>query len=181
MILTDSEILKNIEYGAIEITPFDIKNLGSNSYDVHISNTLTIYTEPILNPLKNNATINIFINEDGYLLLPGKLYLAVTNEFTYTPLHVPFLDGVSSLARLGLNIHATAGVGDIGFRNHWTLELSVIQPLMIYPNMRIGQIYFFEPKGKVKIPYDRKKGAKYNKQSQFPIPSLYYIDINQND
>lgn len=174
MILTDSEILKNIEYGSIEIRPFDIKNLGSNSYDVHLSNTLAVYTEPILNPLKENTITNIFINEDGYLLLPGKLYLGITKEYTNTPLHVPFLDGVSSLARLGLNIHATAGIGDIGFSNYWTLELSVIQPLMIYPNMRIGQIYFFEPKGKVTTPYNKKKWAKYNIEFPYPLASLYF-------
>ncbi len=174
MILTDAEILKAIEKGEIVIDPFDQSNLGSNSYDVHLGKTLLIYDTEILDARKPNPTKKIIIPDEGIILKPGRVYLGVTQEYTETHNYVPFLEGKSSIGRLGIDIHATAGKGDIGFCNYWTLELSVTQPVKIYAGMPIGQLIYFKTSGKVLTPYHKKTSAKYNKVSPEPMPSMMW-------
>ena len=106
--------------------------------------------------------------------MPSKLYLGVTEEYTETHRHVPFLEGKSSIGRLGIDIHATAGKGDIGFCNTWTLEISVRQPVRIYAGMPIGQLIYFEVSGDVDTPYNKKKSAKYNKRTIKPVESMMW-------
>src|SRR6185437_9798731 len=129
MILSDSRILEEIEKGTIVIEPYDRKNLGSNSYDVHLGKTLAMYDNPTLDARVHNTISHFEIPAEGYVLLPGTLYLGVTAEYTETHEHVPFLEGKSSTGRLGIDIHATAGKGDVGFCGNWTLEISVKQPV----------------------------------------------------
>ncbi len=88
------------------------------------------------------------IPEEGFVLEPNTLYLGVTAEYTESHAHVPFLEGKSSTGRLGIDIHATAGKGDVGFCNAWTLEISCIQPVRIYAGMPIGQLIYFAVEGK---------------------------------
>lgn len=116
MILTDGQILKEIEKKSIVIEPFDRANLGVNSYDVHLGKRLAVYKEQELDAKKNNAIEVFDIPEEGFVLQPGELYLGVTQEYTETHNHVPFLEGKSSTGRLGISIHATAGKGDVGFK-----------------------------------------------------------------
>jgi len=125
VILTDSEILHCIKKGEIVIEPFDRAALGSNSYDVHLGKTLAVYEDAVLDAKEHNKVRYIEIPEEGYVLQPSVFYLGVTEEYTETWKHVPFLEGKSSVGRLGIDIHATAGKGDVGFCNHWTLEISV--------------------------------------------------------
>ena len=87
---------------------------------------------------------------------------------------MPFLEGKSSIGRLGIDIHATAGKGDIGFCNTWTLEISVRQPVRIYAGMPIGQLIYFEVSGEVQVSYNRKKNAKYNKRTKKPVESMMW-------
>jgi len=174
MILSDTAILEAIRAGDIVIEPFREECLGSNSYDVHLGPTLLIYEDFVLDAKKPNSVKEILIPEEGYLLEPGRLYLGVTEEYTECHRHVPFLEGKSSIGRLGIDIHATAGKGDVGFCNHWTLEISVIQPVRIYAGMPIGQLIFFEVKGEVRTPYNRKHSAKYNQVSPKPLPSMMW-------
>lgn len=82
------------------------------------------------------------IPEEGFILEPGKLYLGRTMEYTKTDKFVPMLEGRSSIGRLGISIHSTAGFGDIGFCGYWTLEISCVQPVRIYPGVEICQIYY---------------------------------------
>ncbi|MDB5226242.1 MAG: deoxycytidine triphosphate deaminase, partial [Bacteroidota bacterium] len=138
MILTDKGILNEMEKGTIVIEPFDRDCLGTNSYDVHLGKDLAMYTSPELDAKKHNQIAPILIPEEGYVLHPGNLYLGVTEEYTETHAHVPFLEGKSSIGRLGIDIHATAGKGDVGFCNHWTLEISVIHPVRVYAGMPVG-------------------------------------------
>jgi dCTP deaminase len=84
---------------------------------------------------------------------------------------VPFLEGKSSVGRLGIDIHATAGKGDVGFCNTWTLEISCTQAVRIYAGMPIGQLIYFEVSGEVQTSYSQKKSAKYNHRSVKPVPS----------
>lgn len=174
MILTDKKILEEIEKDTIIISPFDRKNLGTNSYDVHLGKTLGIYDNRELDAKQHNKISYVEIPEEGYVLMPGTLYLGVTQEYTETHSHVPFLEGKSSTGRLGINIHATAGKGDVGYCNTWTLELYCVQPVRIYEGMPIGQLIYFDVNGEVEVKYNTKKSAKYVKVSDKPIESMMF-------
>jgi dCTP deaminase len=174
MILTDKQILAEMRRGDIVITPFNRKYLGSNSYDVHLGEWLALYKDEILDARVHNKVHYFRIPKEGLILVPSKLYLGVTEEYTETHRHVPFLEGKSSIGRLGIDIHATAGKGDIGFCNTWTLEISVRQPVRIYAGMPIGQLIYFEVNGDVETPYNKKKSAKYNKRTVKPVESMMW-------
>ncbi|KAL9641770.1 hypothetical protein ABK040_009087 [Willaertia magna] len=175
MILTDGQILEEIEKGNIIIEPFRRECLGSNSYDVHLGKKLAIYTDEILDARKHNPIEVFEIPEEGYVLKPGELYLGVTEEHTESHAHVPFLEGKSSTGRLGISIHATAGKGDVGFMGSWTLEIKAIKAVRIYAGMPIGQlIYFPIEKEKLIVPYNKKQNAKYVAQSSEPVGSMMF-------
>jgi dCTP deaminase len=174
MILTDRQILAEIRRGTIVISPFNRRFFGSNSYDVHLGVWLAMYTDEILDAKKHNSVRRFRIPDDGIILVPSKLYLGVTKEYTETHRHVPFLEGKSSIGRLGIDIHATAGKGDIGFCNTWTLEISVRQPVRIYAGMPIGQLIYFEVSGEVDIQYSKKKSAKYKRRTSKPVESMMW-------
>ena len=174
MILTDHQIMQEIEKGTIAIEPFHRECLGSNSYDVHLGKTLAVYTDKTLDARKHNQIKSFEIPVEGYVLQPDEFYLGVTAEYTETKAHVPFLEGKSSVGRLGIDIHATAGKGDVGFCNHWTLEISVKQPVRVYPGMPIGQLIYFEIKGELATPYNLKASAKYNQKTPFPVESMMW-------
>ena len=174
MILTDTQILRELKRKTIVIKPFNRRFVGSNSYDVHLGEWLAMYVDEVLDSRKHNMVRFFKIPKDGLVLVPSKLYLGVTKEYTETHAHVPFLEGKSSIGRLGIDIHATAGKGDIGFCNTWTLEISVRQPVKIYAGMPIGQLLYFTVSGEVEIPYSRKKGAKYNKRTIKPVESMMF-------
>ena len=91
-----------------------------------------------------------------------------------THAHVPFLEGKSSVGRLGIDIHATAGKGDVGYCNTWTLEISCSQPVRIYAGMPIGQLIYFIVDGEVKNLYNKKLNPKYNRRTVKPIESMMY-------
>ncbi len=174
LILSDKKILEEIKNKNILIEPFDRECLGTNSYDVHLGKWLGEYKDEVLDSKKHNE-INMFeIPEEGYTLLPSKLYLGVTMEYTETLNCVPFLEGKSSIGRLGIDIHATAGKGDAGFCNYWTLEISVKIPVKIYKEMPIGQLIYFRMTDGVEVPYNLKKSAKYNEKSPYPKESMMY-------
>jgi len=174
MILSDVEILKEIESGSILIEPYQKENLGTNSYDVHLGKHLAVYTDRVLDAKKHNKIDYFEIPVEGYVLEPNTLYLGVTEEYTETHKHVPFLEGKSSTGRLGIDIHATAGKGDVGFCNTWTLEISVIHPVRVYRGMPIGQLIYFTVEGKVETYYNKKKNAKYNTRTIKPVESMMW-------
>ncbi len=174
MILTDQEILDCMEKGSIKVEPFRRECLGTNSYDVHLGKTLGVYKDSILDARKHNQIETFEIPEDGYVLTPDNFYLGVTLEYTETLAHVPFLEGKSSVGRLGIDIHATAGKGDVGFCNYWTLEISVKKPVRVYHGMPIGQLIYFQVKGEILTPYNKKKSAKYNDVVPTPTESMMW-------
>ena len=108
------------------------------------------------------------------MLHPGKTYLGSTVEYTETRQFVPFLEGKSSVGRLGIDIHATAGKGDVGFCNHWTLEISVCQSVRVYAGMPIGQLIYFKVEGDVDVDYSSKSSAKYNQRTPKPMESMMW-------
>lgn len=159
MILSDSKILEELKKGNIAISGFDEKRLNPNSYNLRLSNTLKIYKDKCLDPKKKLETETIIIPEDGYVLQPGVLYLGSTVEWISSVPDgtiVPMVEGRSSIGRLGLSVHVTAGFCDIGFKGNITLELFAIHPVKIYPNMEICQIYYERTEGKCLHPYNGK-------------------------
>jgi dCTP deaminase len=174
MILTDEKILAEIEKGTIKIEPYDIACLGTNSYDVHLGKHLAMYTSSVLDAKAHNQITHFDIPEEGFVLHTNQLYLGVTEEYTETHAHVPFLEGKSSVGRLGIDIHATAGKGDVGFCNYWTLEISVSQPVRVYAGMPIGQLIYFAIDGNVINMYNKKQNAKYNELSKRPMESMMW-------
>lgn len=168
MVLSDSKIKEEIKKGNIVISDFDESRLNPNSYNLRLGNELKIYNEYVLDMKGKNETETIIIPEDGYLLTPGKVYIASTEEYTETLGDiVPVLEGRSSIGRLGIFTHVTAGWGDTGFKGKWTLEIVVTQPVEIYAGVEICQIVFHRVEGKVEHPYNGKyqnqKGAEPSK------------------
>ncbi|MEJ7587361.1 MAG: dCTP deaminase [Ferruginibacter sp.] len=174
MILSDTRILEEIENGSIKIVPYNRQALGSNSYDVHLGKYLATYVDEQLDARKHNTIEHFEIPADGIVLYPHKFYLGATEEYTETHAHVPFLEGKSSTGRLGIDIHATAGKGDVGFCGNWTLEISVKQPVKVYAGMPIGQLIYFPVDGVIEVKYNQKKDAKYSGQHYKPVESMMW-------
>lgn len=168
MIITASEIRKAIKRGDIHIDPFDESRLNPNSYNLRLHNELYVLKEGCLDMKKACAYDILTIPEEGLVLDPYRLYLGRTMEYTTSKKYVPLIEGRSSIGRLGIFIHATAGFGDVGFSGYWTLEISVIQPIRIYPFIEIAQIYFHTVKGKI-IPYQ----GKYQNNKGIQVSGIY--------
>lgn len=181
MILSDQAIRSALAAGDILIEPFDESCLGTNSYDVHLGKTLAVYVDDVLDARRHNRTRFIEIPPDGYVLIPGRTYLGVTEEYTECHKHVPFLEGKSSVGRLGIDIHATAGKGDVGFCNTWTLEISVKQPVRVYRGMPIGQLIYFEISGEIGITYASKRSAKYTQRTNRPVESMMWKNFQPEE
>ncbi len=174
MIFSDKKILEAIEKGDIVVEPFNRSALGTNSYDVHLGKYLAVYKDEVLDAKKHNKITEIEIGPEGFVIQPGVLYLGVTEEYTETHTAVPFLEGKSSVGRLGIDIHATAGKGDVGFCNTWTLEISCVHPVRIYASMPIGQLIYFAVDGNIENYYNKKANAKYNERTIKPVESMMW-------
>ena len=155
MILSGKEIQRHMGKDIV-IQPFDPKRLNPNSYNLSLHNELLVYENRLLDMKVPNPVKTLTIPESGLVLEPDKLYLGRTNEFTQTDRFVPMLEGRSSVGRLGLFIHVTAGYGDVGFKGFWTLEIVAVEPVRIYPNMEIGQLSYHPVCGEVTDTYHGK-------------------------
>jgi dCTP deaminase len=171
MILSGKEIKRKLG-NDILIEPFNDRQLGPNSYNLRLHNELLMYEDSILDMKKNHSVKKIVIPEEGMVLEAGKLYLGRTVEYTKTDRYVPMLEGRSSIGRLGLFIHITAGFGDVGFNGFWTLEIFCVQPVKIYPGVEICQIFYHTIEGD----YVRYMSNKYQ-NNQGIQPSLLYKDF----
>lgn len=146
MILSGLEVEKLIGK-EIFIDPYTPQQLNPNSYNLRLHHELLVYEDKVLDMKKDNPVRKIIIPEEGLVLEPGLLYLGRTVETIKTEHHVPKLEGRSSIGRLGIMVHLTAGLGNIGSTGFWTLEIACIQPVRIYPNVAICQIYFHDIRG----------------------------------
>ena len=173
MILSGKEIQRHMGKDIV-IQPFDPKRLNPNSYNLSLHNELLVYENRLLDMKVPNPVKTLTIPESGLVLEPDKLYLGRTNEFTQTDRFVPMLEGRSSVGRLGLFIHVTAGFGDVGFAGYWTLEIFCVQPIRIYPNVEICQIYYHDIQGE----YDLYQSGKYQNNTGIQ-PSLLYKDFEK--
>jgi dCTP deaminase len=187
-VLSGFEILRQIALGAIVIDPMiPADDVGPNSVDLRLGDRLLVYeaqmayldnlpeyaptpklvhgdwqyqAHMILDTRKRNATRDLWIPPEGLVLVPGVLYLGGTVEHTSTVGFVPRIDGRSSVARLGLCVHLTAGLGDVNFRGHWTLEITCMSPVRVYAGDRFAQIYYEEVQGEIRPYAGKYQGAK---------------------
>ncbi|MCB0274047.1 MAG: dCTP deaminase [Calditrichaeota bacterium] len=171
MILSGREIQARLGK-ELQITPFDEKQLNPNSYNLRLHNELLVYDNNVLDMKTPNPASKLIIPEEGLLLETNKLYLGRTLEHTQTDGFVPMLEGRSSIGRLGLFIHVTAGFGDVGFCGYWTLEIFCVQPIRIYPGVEVCQIYYHKILGD----YDTYRSGKYQNNKDIQ-PSMLYKDF----
>jgi dCTP deaminase len=135
-----------------------------------------VYKDAVLDMKKKHDVSPLIIPEEGLLLEPHRLYLGRTVEFTGTEGYVPMLEGRSSIGRLGLFIHITAGFGDVGFKGFWTLEIFCVQPIRIYPNVEICQIFYHTIEGayeKYGVGTYKNKSGKYQDNTGVQASMLY--------
>jgi len=152
MILSGQCIKENICDNQIVIDPFETEQLNPNSYNYRIDNKIKYYD------MKKEGFVETIIPNNGYKLMPLNLYLANTFETIGSEKYVTSLIGRSSVGRLGLFVQISADLGNLGSPHKWTLELTCVQPIIIYPYMKIGQVSFWVPIGDINL-YD----GEYNK------------------
>lgn len=168
MILTGKEIERRLGNDII-IEPYVAEQLNPNSYNLRLHNELLIYKGDVLDPKENNETETLVIPEEGLVLEPGQLYLARTLEYTETQGLVPMILGRSSVGRLGITVHITSGFGDVGFCGYWTLQLTCVKKVRIYPSMKICQIFYHNVLGE----YDNYSSKKYQGSTKIMSSQLY--------
>ena len=174
MILTGRQIQAYRAEGRIRLDPWNEAQLNPNSYNLRLGEDLAVYTSRELDMAQPNGITFLKILPEGLLLEPGRLYLGRTQEYTETHGLVPMLEGRSSVGRLGLFVHVTAGFGDIGFCGYWTLEISCIQPVRIYAGVAICQIFYHTVSGE----YDGYETGKYQRNSGIQ-PSMLWKDFTK--
>ncbi len=172
MVISGQEIRARLGTDIV-IEPFDEKQLNPNSYNLKLHNELMVYEEVILDMRKPSRVRRITIPADGLVLQPDQLYLARTAERTETRNLVPMIEGRSSVGRLGLFVHVTAGFGDVGFCGYWTLEMFAVQSIRIYPGVPICQIFYHEICGR----FENYSSNKYQNNTDIQ-PSLLFTELN---
>lgn len=180
MILSGIEIKRRLNRD-IFIDPFDEKRLNPNSYNLRLADDILMYgkrneindfVKPTLDMKKQNEFVRRKIPEEGLVIYPGILYLGRTMEMTETKNLVPMIEGRSSVGRLGIFIHITAGFGDVGFKGFWTLEISCIEPVRIYAGVEICQVFYHT----VTEPFEEYKSGKYQGNTEVQ-PSMLWKDF----
>ena len=172
MILSGHQIRSQLGENIL-IDPFNEANLNPNSYNLSLHDELMTYEEVVLDMCKQNRVRRLSIPPEGLILGPNQLYLGRTAERTETHNLVPMIEGRSSIGRLGLFVHVTAGFGDVGFCGYWTLEMFAVQPVRIYPGVPICQIFYHEITGEI-TEYSSDK-YQHNRDIQ---PSLLFKELN---
>jgi dCTP deaminase len=175
MILSGKEIKLKLG-GDIIIDPFDDRKLNPNSYNLTLHHELMTYEEVVLDMRKANRVRRVEIPSDGLILSPSQLYLGRTVERTETHNLVPMIEGRSSIGRLGLFVHVTAGFGDVGFCGYWTLEMFAVQPVRIYPGVPICQIFYHQLFGE----FTEYQSDKYQHNRDIQ-PSLLFKELNPEE
>lgn len=171
MILTGSEITRQIDLERIKITPFDLSQVNPNSYNFRLGDRVKYYVNEILDPRVKQHVEEVRIDTNGFILKPGKIYLGHTLEVMGSDYYVPIVKGRSSTARLGLFVHVTADIIDIGSHNQWTLQMYAVQPVRVYSGMLIGQVTFWMVQGEVDLYCGKYQG------SMGPQESMIYKDF----
>jgi dCTP deaminase len=172
MILSGHEIHAQLGKNIV-IDPFDESKLNPNSYNLSLHDELLVYEEVVLDMKKSNRSRRLRIPPEGLVLAPNRLYLGRTVERTETRNLVPMIEGRSSIGRLGLFVHVTAGFGDVGFCGYWTLEMFAVQPVRIYAGVAICQIFYHDIHGD----FTEYRSDKYQHNTDIQ-PSLLFKELN---
>ncbi len=200
MILSGMQIGFHVEWKDIKIEPFRKGQLNSNSYDIRLGEEIAVYSDVVwadftcrepgdlpgshIQPkafkhldsrLPATTVKHRMDSKLGMLLKPGIGYLGHTLETIWSDSFVPILDGKSSIGRLFVQIHQTAGFGDIGYPGQYTLEIVVTHPIILYPGMRIGQVRFQQMDG----PRETYNGH-YLKESMGPVGSKAWKQMEED-
>jgi dCTP deaminase len=170
MILTGAEIRNQVQEGAVTIRPFSPDQINPNSYDFRLGDTILQYSAGLLDARAANPTSACRIPKEGMVLERGRFYLGHTAETMGSNFFVPIIRAKSSIARLGLFVHVTADLIDIGSVNQWTLQLYPVHSIIVYPGMRIGQITFWKTYGRIDLYNGKYQGAVG------PIASKSFVD-----
>lgn len=188
-VLSDRDIRGEIDAGRVRIDPYDPVDLQPSSVDLHLDRSFRVfrnnrYAYIDVRALQPDLTELLHVDRDEpFILHPGEFVLGQTLEWVELPDDlVARLEGKSSLGRLGLLIHSTAGYVDPGWKGNLTLELSNVAnlPIALYFGMRIGQISFFRMSSPVERPYGSTGlGSKYQGQSE-PTASAFHVDFEEH-
>jgi len=170
MILTGKHIVKEVETGLICIDPFDARHVTTNSYDLMLGKTLLVYEEEVLDPKSNNKYEEMTIPDEGILLPKGSFHLGSSVEKIGSTAYVPIIHAKSGVARLGLFVHVTADLIDIGSFGVVTFQFYATLPVRIYPGMKIAQVSFWQPKGDIVLYQGKYQG------STGPRTSMSHLD-----
>lgn len=171
MILTGKKITEEVESGRIDISPFDKVKATTNSYDLSLGKTIIRYKQDVIDPREQASYEEIVIPKEGLVLQPGDFVLGHSNERIGSDFYVPIIHGKSGTARMGLFVHITADLIDIGSHGVTTFQLYSTLPVRIYPDMLIAQVSFWVPLGDIVL----YKGKYQN--SVGPRPSMTYKDF----
>lgn len=196
-ILSGQKILQEIEAGAIKVSPFEPKNINPASLDLRLGEKFAVYDAltvmdyqqslarlrgidyNVLDAKQDNQIysnkLDSLVTVDYRVLQPGILYLMHTVERISTDKYVPIIEGKSSIGRLGISIHLTAGYGDPGFDGQYTLEVTVVHPVKVYPGMRFCQIRFNTIEGEV-TSY-KNTGHYIGEAANGPVSSRSYLQF----
>ncbi|MEU8889858.1 deoxycytidine deaminase [Streptomyces sp. NPDC048442] len=158
MILTGPAIAQAVSRGDLTIDPFDAGLVNPNSYNYRLGNELKVALDTPADPRAEARLETIALTDQGYLLKPRTVYLGSTVERIGSDRYVTSLIGRSSLSRLGCFLQISADLGQLGAVHQWTLEIVVVQPLVVYPGMRVGQVSFWDTAGAA-MPYDGHYGT----------------------
>ena len=190
MLLSDRDIRASIESGRIGLDPLDMELIQPSSMDVRLDRFFRLFDNhkyPFIDPREQQDDLTRFIEVDqneAFILHPGEFVLGSTFEFVSLGHDIAArLEGKSSLGRLGLLTHSTAGFVDPGFQGHVTLELSntATLPIKLWPGMKIGQLCFFQLSSESENPYGSAKyGSRYQGQ-RGPTASRSYLNFHITD
>ena len=190
MLLSDGDIRRQIEDGRIGLDPLDLGLLQPSSIDVRLDRFFRLFDNhkyPYIDPREQQDELTRFVevaSDEAFILHPGEFVLGSTYEYVRLPNDIAArLEGKSSLGRLGLLTHSTAGFVDPGFQGHVTLELSNVAtlPIKLWPGMKIGQLCFFQLSSESENPYGSDKyGSRYQGQ-RGPTASRSYLKFHITD
>lgn len=166
MILTEKRIIREVENAKIEILPFSDSKVNANSYTVTLGTKLLHYTGEVVDTAVKNPVEEIVIPKEGYVLEKGKFYVGHIAEYIGSDYYVPILHGISEIAKMGLFVHVTANLIDIGNHCNFSLQLVPTENIKVYPGMNIAQISFWKVCGKVRLYKGKYKGVKGPASSQ---------------
>jgi dCTP deaminase len=171
MILSGTSIQEQYQRGKININPFQHGQVTTNSYDLTLGASFLRYTCRVLDPRKANPYETLSVGDEGLLMKRGDFILGHSREIIGSDSFVPLIHAKSSIARLGLFVHVTADLVDIGFHGNITFQLYATLPVKIYPGMSIAQVTFWRPSGEIELYRGKYQGA------QGPCASQIYRDL----